>query len=75
MGYLGTALILTIPLFIDKLKTGRLVKFWKEEKELAGLVALSLNKTIKQYPAAGWIRGNSVITNEVSVAFTADRKK
>lgn len=53
-----------LDLFIDKLKTGRLVKFWKDEKELAGLVALSLNKTIKQYPAAGWIRGNSAITDE-----------
>lgn len=50
--------------FIQKLKKGRLVKFWDDEKELPGLVALSLNKTIKQYPAPGWIRGNSVMSNE-----------
>ena len=46
--------------FINKLKTGRLVKFWDDEKQLPGLVALSLNKTIKQYPATGWVRGNQV---------------
>ena len=50
--------------FIEKLKNGRLVRFWDDEKELPGLVSLSLNKTIKQYPAVGWIRGNSVIFNE-----------
>lgn len=49
--------------FINKLKTGRLVKFWDDEKQLPGLVALSLNKTIKQYPATGWVRGNQ-ISNE-----------
>lgn len=51
-------------LFINKLKTGRLVKFWDNEKDLPGLVSLSLTKTIKQYPAAGWIRGDSVVSND-----------
>ena len=46
--------------FINKLKTGRLVKFWDNEEQLPGLVALSLTKTIKQYPATGWVRGNQV---------------
>lgn len=37
--------------FKDKVMTGRLVKFWKNAEELPGLVALSLTKTIKMYPA------------------------
>lgn len=46
--------------FRSKAKTGRLVKFWRETKELPGLVALSLNKTIKTYPAVGWVRADKV---------------
>ena len=39
--------------FKNKVTTGRLVKFWNDARELAGLVALSLPKTIKTYPAVG----------------------
>lgn len=46
--------------FISKLKTGRLVSFWNDEKELPGLVALSLITTMKQHPAIGWVRGNQI---------------
>lgn len=46
--------------FISKLKTGRLVNFWNDEKELPGLVALSLITTMKQHPAIGWVRGNQI---------------
>jgi len=41
-----------------RLSTGRLVKFWTASSELPGLVSLSLSKTIKTYPAIGWIRAN-----------------
>ncbi|WP_421326200.1 DUF4062 domain-containing protein [Aeromonas veronii] len=44
--------------------TNRLVKFWKSATELPGLVALNLTKTIKAYPAIGWVRGDSVTSNE-----------
>ena len=37
---------------------GRLVKYWTNASELPGLVALSLSKTIKLFPAVGWVRGN-----------------
>jgi len=49
--------------FRDKVSGNRLVKFWKEAKELPGLVALSLSKTIKMFPATGWVRA-SAVTNE-----------
>ena len=49
--------------FKQKVTTNRLVKFWNDAKELSGLVALSLPKTIKTYPAIGWIRGNEATDN------------
>ncbi|HHR5846965.1 TPA: DUF4062 domain-containing protein [Providencia alcalifaciens] len=44
--------------FRQKVTTDRLVKFWTQASELPGLVALSLTKTIKMYPAIGWVRAN-----------------
>ncbi len=46
--------------FRDKVSQNRLVKFWNSAEELPGLVALSVTKTIKTYPAEGWVRANSV---------------
>jgi len=51
--------------FVEKVKQGRLVKFWKTSDELPGLVALSLTKTIKTYPAIGWVRANTVGSSEL----------
>lgn len=41
--------------FKDKVMNGRLIKFWRNIEDLPGLVALSLTKTIKAYPAVGWV--------------------
>ena len=49
--------------FRARAQTGRLVKFWNDAKELSGLVATSLPRTIKMYPAIGWIRGNEATDN------------
>lgn len=51
--------------FKDKVMNGRLVKFWKSCEELPGLVALSLTKTIKTYPAVGWVRANNVASEDI----------
>lgn len=51
--------------FKEKVKTGRMVKFWKTTSELPGVVSLSLNKTMKMYPAIGWVRANQVASNEL----------
>ena len=57
--------------FRRKVTQGRLVKFWNQAEELPGLVALSLSKTIKTYPAIGWVRAdrlaNEQILNEINV--------
>lgn len=44
--------------FRDKVKAGRLVMFWTNADDLNGKVAVSLTKTIKTYPAVGWVRAN-----------------
>lgn len=51
--------------FKDKVMTGRLVKFWNKAEELAGLVAFSLTKTIKTYPAIGWVRANNIASESI----------
>jgi hypothetical protein len=50
--------------FKDKVKTGRLVKLWKTPEELPGLVALSLQKTIKTFPAVGWVRADKIASEK-----------
>lgn len=54
-----------LQVFRDKVSGNRLVKFWNEAKELPGLVALSLSKTIKMFPAAGWVRAAAVSNEEL----------
>lgn len=46
--------------FTNKVKTGRLVRFWKNQDELAANVALSLTKAFSQFPQIGWVRANTV---------------
>ncbi|SMB81399.1 hypothetical protein SAMN00120144_4278 [Hymenobacter roseosalivarius DSM 11622] len=49
--------------FRNKASTGRLVKYWNNADELAGLVTTSLSKTIKIYPAIGWVRADATTIN------------
>lgn len=51
--------------FRQKAAGGRLVKFWKSADEISGLVMSSLIRTIKTYPATGWVRGDKVASNEI----------
>lgn len=60
--------------FREKVATNRLVRFWKSAEELPGLVALSLSKTIKMYPATGWIRAD-LATNEQILTEINDLRK
>jgi hypothetical protein len=61
--------------FKDKVMDGRLVKFWKAAGELPGLVALSLTKTIKMYPAQGWTRANNLANEDVLFEINELRKR
>ncbi|KAF2335378.1 DUF4062 domain-containing protein [Flavobacterium ginsenosidimutans] len=61
--------------FRKKVSTGRLIKFWRVAEELPGQVALSLSKTIKTYPAIGWIRSNTLVDTEVYKELNEVRKE
>ena len=61
--------------FKDKVMDGRLVKFWKNAGELPGLVALSLTKTIKMYPAVGWVRASNVANENILSEINELRKQ
>ncbi|MBF4436363.1 MULTISPECIES: DUF4062 domain-containing protein [unclassified Vibrio] len=61
--------------FRKKVGTDRLVRFWKEASQLPGEVALSLNKTIKMFPAVGWVRADSAASPELLAEINELRKK
>lgn len=61
--------------FRDKVSDNRLVKFWTSATELPSLVTLSLSKTIKMFPAIGWVRASAIKSiNGVSVQSISDRR-
>ena len=64
-----------LKIFRDKVTKGRLVKFWNESKELPGLVALNLSKTIKMFPAVGWVRGSVSSSTELLSELNELRKE
>ena len=46
--------------FCEKVKKGRIVKFWEKPEDLKVQTVYSLNHAIKNYPAIGFVRGNLV---------------
>jgi hypothetical protein len=52
--------------FREKVKQGRIVKFWERAEDLSGLIATSLNRAIKMKPAIGWVRANLLPTESAS---------
>ncbi len=61
--------------FKDKVMDGRLIKFWSNINELPGLVALSLTKTIKTYPAIGWVRAKNLASEDILAEINELRKE
>lgn len=61
--------------FRSKVKTGAIVKMWHEARELPGMVALSLTKTIKAHPAVGWVRANQVASSDLLADLNELRKQ
>ena len=61
--------------FRQKVSTGRLVRLWQQPGELPGLVALSLQKTIKSHPGVGWIRGDQISSQEALIDLNELRKR
>jgi hypothetical protein len=61
--------------FRAKVQQNRLIRSWKTAGELPGLVSLSLSKTIKTYPAVGWVRATAAGTSELLAEIHTLRKE
>jgi hypothetical protein len=61
--------------FRDKVTADKLAKMWSEPKELPGLVAISLSRTIKTHPAVGWVRGDQVASAQLLTETNELRKR
>lgn len=61
--------------FRDKVSNGRLVRYWVNPEQLPGEVSLSLNKTIKMFPAIGWVRADSTASPELLAEINELRKE
>lgn len=61
--------------FREKVAAGRLVKFWSKAEDLPGIVSLSILKTIKSFPAIGWVRANQVSNEELLSEINELRKE
>ena len=61
--------------FRARVSESRLVKFWHSAAELPGLVALSLSKTVKLYPAVGWVRASNVSNDDLLLDLNNLRKE
>ena len=60
--------------FREKVKKGRLVKFWSNHENLTSQVIISLAQTIKSRPGIGWVRAN-LATNTESLQELNDLRK
>lgn len=60
--------------FRDKVSDGRLIRFWDNPAQLPGEVSLSLNKTMKMFPAIGWVRADSTASPELLAEINELRK-
>ncbi|AIF98279.1 DUF4062 domain-containing protein [Alteromonas australica] len=61
--------------FREKVSDGRLVRFWNDASQLPGEVSLSLNKTMRLFPAVGWVRGDSAASPELLLEINELRKR
>jgi hypothetical protein len=50
--------------FREKVSKGRLVNFWENKDQLAGMIALGITSLIRMYPAIGWVRADKTSTFE-----------
>ncbi|MBZ5522904.1 MAG: DUF4062 domain-containing protein [Acidobacteriia bacterium] len=60
--------------FRERVAANRIVDFWKSADQLPGLVALALANIIKTFPAAGWVRGDRVASEDLLAEINELRK-
>lgn len=71
----NTETITKLQCFRDKVSKGRLVNFWENKDQLAGMIALGITSLIRMYPAIGWVRADKTSTFESLEENNSLRKK
>ena len=61
--------------FRNKVSTGRLVKMWSNPEHLPGMVSLSLQRTIRIFPALGWVRASKTNNEDILKEINELRKE
>jgi Domain of unknown function (DUF4062) len=61
--------------FRAKVCKGRIVKFWDNKNQISGILSPSLSKTMKLFPAIGWVRANQVASVEILEEINSLRKE
>jgi hypothetical protein len=61
--------------FRDRLKTGRLVDFWSDHKDLGAKVVIAVANSANLAPGVGWVRGDQAIDPRVLQDFERLRKE
>lgn len=61
--------------FREKVCADRLVSFWRDERDIQKDVALGMAKAMKKFPAIGWVRANSVASEELLREINTLRKE
>lgn len=51
--------------FREKVCADRLVSFWRDERDIQKDVAFGMDRAMKKFPAIGWVRANSVASEEL----------
>jgi hypothetical protein len=61
--------------FRKKVSSNRLILSWGSAAELPGLVAQSIAKTTKLFPAVGWVRANKAASEDLLIEINTLRKQ
>ena len=61
--------------FVAKVNKGRIRATWSTPDELAGKVAVALNRAMKLHPAVGWVRADTVANVEALSELNEARKE
>jgi hypothetical protein len=60
-----------LEIFRDKVKTGRLVKFWRNDDQLVAAIMQAITRAMSMYPGVGWIRGDAAANDDITKAYHA----
>ncbi|MHA6722855.1 DUF4062 domain-containing protein [Sphingomonas sp. RS2018] len=62
---LGDRMRANLDAFRSKVMAGRLVREWKSREQLEGLVLKALVRAMTDFPATGWIRGDTAASEDI----------